>query len=93
MADYQFEIHPKAVWELADAYQWYERQDHHAAKRFETAIDQATVRIMRAPDSFALYLGSTRRVPVKRYPYSIVYTLDEIGILFVAFSHTSREEG
>jgi plasmid stabilization system protein ParE len=58
--------------------------------RFAEAIEEATTRAIALPLAGSRASKNTRRVFVKRFPFSIVYRADEDGIVVFAVAHSSR---
>jgi toxin ParE1/3/4 len=83
--------------ELEEAIHRYEESRPGLGAEFLAAVDAALSRIARFPASgspvpYAADLQA-RRVPVKGFPYHVIYleTLDAIRVL--AFAHTRRRPG
>lgn len=93
-----FRPEPEASAELEDAALWYEAQRQGLGLELVEAIDLALEQIVRWPQ-----IGRrvprlpadlpVRRVPVKRFPYHVVYLHWEGGVRVLAFAHDSREPG
>jgi plasmid stabilization system protein ParE len=66
-------IHPEAEAEYEHAFAWYLDRSPQAARRFETAFDEAIEAVRSYPTTFPLCDDIHRFVLLKRYPYSLVY--------------------
>lgn len=88
-------ISESASEELTDAVRWYEaRRAGLGAELFDAVV--ATVDLIeRQPESgTAAYADpQTRRVLVARFPYQIVYRLDDNEIVILAVAHLKRRPG
>ena len=84
--------------ELLAVVAWYEDKQRGLGGEFFAEIEHTLELIERYPG-----LGApvprvpaergTRRVPVRRFPYSIVYREVETAIQIVAFAHNRRKPG
>lgn len=80
--------------EFAAAVAWYEQQRSGLGADFFESVTEATALIRAQP-----HIGPfdeetrTRRVPVRRFPYQVVYVVSEDEIVIVAVAHTKRRPG
>jgi len=89
---------PEADRELEDAAAWYEGQRLGLGIRFLEAVAATVDRIVRFPATggFVPYVPAelkVRRVPVKGFPYHVVYLEAPDVIRLLAFAHTRRRPG
>jgi mRNA-degrading endonuclease RelE of RelBE toxin-antitoxin system len=89
---YQIELHPEAVLELEDAYQWYEMRSEGLGKRFMTVVNKRMQELSQSPGNYAKKKANHRAVAVDTFPYVIVYEiLKKEKIVFVSYVfHTKR---
>lgn len=87
------EIDPAAVKEAIAAGKWYSQSSLVAAESFLAELDLAIDRIRMYPERYAPYLHGTRRYPLRRFPFSVVYLISVDRIQIVAFAHASRRPG
>lgn len=81
--------------ELAEAVGRYNEQRHGLGHDFLDAIDKVLLRVSSFPKSGAPVPKTpanlpVRRVPVKRFPYHIVYLETPEAIRVLAFAHNRR---
>jgi plasmid stabilization system protein ParE len=77
--------------EAAEAIDWYEDKEAGLGREFREAVETAVESIQSNPLAFPIVQGSRlRRAITHRFPYSIIYSVDENGILIVAVFHMSR---
>ncbi len=91
-------VDPAAEEELRAAVAWYEMQRRGLGARFFTEVGRVLDLILRHPG-----IGSpvprvraeygTRRVPLRRFPYFVVYREQGEEIQVVAVAHASRKPG
>ena len=82
---------PEAEQELEGAYRWYESQRVGLGFEFLLAFDAAIEGIRRRPQSREIVARRTRRVLLRRFPYSVLYAIDAQTILVTAVFHTHRD--
>jgi plasmid stabilization system protein ParE len=93
-----FRPEPEASAELEDAALWYEGQRPGLGLELVQAVDRALEQIAGWPQIGRLVPGlpsdlPARTVPVKRFPYHVVYLPWEGALRILAFAHDSREPG
>ena len=86
-------FHPAVLAEAAAAASWYRERSAKAAAAFEAEIAHAMERIAGAPDRYPPYIDESRRILLRRFPYSIVYRLNTDSIEIVAVAHWRRRPG
>ena len=87
----RIEFHEAAESELAEALGWYEENERGLGTRFRTEIEKSIDRISQFPRSFPVIHGSTiRRALAIRFPYSIIYRIEEDFVLIISVFHSSR---
>lgn len=76
--------------ELDDAFDWYEMEQSGLGRRFLAEIQVALKRITAFPDSCSSISPSLRRCLVRKFPYMLVYGLEEDTVVVVAVAHMHR---
>ena len=89
----RFIYHPDALTEYADAALYYEERLPGLGSDFTAEVDRAVARVLEAPDRWRCLEADVRRYLLARFPYGILYTVEEDYILIVAIMHLSREPG
>ena len=74
-----------------DALLWYAGRSQRAAEGFEAAFEQALQLITDSPYRFAMCNGRHRRFLMRRYPYQVVYRIEEDQPIVIATAHTKRK--
>ncbi len=77
--------------ELHDAFLWYEEKREGLGYDFLKAFTQALERVVVYPEVYMLISDGLRRALVAKYPYGIIYGIEEDTIIIVAVSHLHRE--
>ena len=91
-------VDPAAAEELAAAVALYEERGPGLGGRLFDEVQQALHLIRRHPSVGApvprvAAERGTRRVPLHRFPYAVVYRIRDAEIEVVAFAHGSRKPG
>lgn len=63
------------------------------ARRSRVKIEKAIEQICRAPRTFPQFEGEVRRCLARRFPFTVLYTIESDHILVVALMHCSRKPG
>jgi len=77
--------------ELDDSFLWYDSQLVGLGNEFLDEIDIAVRRIQAYPESCELIEDGLRRCLINRFPYGIIYGIDEDKIIIVAIAHLHRK--
>lgn len=93
MAKLPLEVHPQAVQEAYEAFEYYRQHSIAAADRFLNRLAEARAAIQDFPESWPPYLFGTRSYLVRRYPYAIVYHVGQERIRVIAVAHAHRKPG
>jgi plasmid stabilization system protein ParE len=89
----RYVFHPEALAEYSEAVQYYAEQRSEVAQMFINAIEDAVYRIRESPTRWAIVNEDVRRCLTRKFPYSILYTIEQDYILILAVTHCSREPG
>lgn len=89
----RYVFHPDALTEYADAVRYYTEQRTEIAQAFINAIEDAVYRIRESPTSYTAIDEDVRRCMTRKFPYGILYTIEQDYILILAVMHCSREPG
>ena len=89
----RYVFHPEALSEYAEAVQYYMEQGIEIAQAFINAIEDAVYRIRESPTRYVSVDSEVRRCMARRFPYAILYTIEQDYILILAVMHCSRKPG
>lgn len=79
--------------ELDEAISWYADQAPGLGDAFLLETLKALKLIEQFPKAWHPLTPEIRRCRLKRFPYSVVYTLEATGILVLAVAHQHRKPG
>ena len=84
-------FHPEAAAEFADATRWYaERASPAIARQFSAEIERTTSLVQLNPVLGSVWNGLARRMPVRRFPYLVIYRVAGADIQIIAIAHQRR---
>jgi len=83
----------EAIEEAEAAARGYAARSTTAASGFADEIDAAIAAIAQDPEAWPSYDRGTRHYLLRRYPFSVVYRIEETRILVVAVAHGHRRPG
>ncbi|MFZ0815707.1 MAG: type II toxin-antitoxin system RelE/ParE family toxin [Candidatus Sulfotelmatobacter sp.] len=72
----EYRLHPLAWQEVEEADSWYLSHSYHVSVEFLSVLYAAVEDISLAPQRWPEYLYGTRRLVIRRFPFSIVYLHD-----------------
>lgn len=88
-------LDPRASAELDEAAEWYERRRAGLGRELVGEVRASVRTVSRSPRTGSLIDGldpalDVRRVPVRRFPYQIVYLTRPDDIVVIAVAHDRR---
>jgi plasmid stabilization system protein ParE len=89
----RYVFHPEALTEYAEAVQYYIEKRVEVAQAFIDAVEDAVYRIKESPTRYIMIDEDVRRCMTRKFPYGILYTIEQDYILILAVMHCSREPG
>ncbi len=84
-------FHPLAEQELLDAVSYYEEQETGLGLEYLGEVEHAVNFLVRYPEAGSKVSGSTRRLTLPKFPYSLLYRLMEEQIRVLAVAHHKRK--
>lgn len=72
---------------------FYEERTARLGADFTAEVESAIQSILQAPDRWRCLEDDVRRYLVRRFPYGILYTIEQDYVLILALMHLSREPG
>jgi plasmid stabilization system protein ParE len=83
-------IKEEAVIEIEDAFIWYEKEKVGLGQEFVVALEENYEKIIANPFLYQIGYKNFRIAVMQRFPYKIVYRIDEDTVVVFAVFHTSR---
>ncbi|MBP6686286.1 MAG: type II toxin-antitoxin system RelE/ParE family toxin [Lacibacter sp.] len=79
------------VWiDVESAIDWYNHEVTGLGQRFFQSFEQAKIKIVANPYHNSFVTKQVRRCPVKKFPYSVLYVVEEDTIYVLAVIHRRR---
>ena len=89
-----YRLHPEAYREIDEAAAFYKERQPGLEKRFLDALQDSIARIQRNPLLYRRVEGEVRKCRLLRFPYGVIYRLDEKDSLeILAVMHLRRHPG
>lgn len=76
--------------ELREATKWYAQRSRRAAEHFVHAYKHARELIQGEPERWAEIEPGIRRVLLQKYPYSLLYAIEDDTAVVLAVKHHKR---
>lgn len=83
-------IRPEAEDDLKEAFSWYEDKRIGLGYDFLLQVDAGLNFIARNPNIHPVEYKGTRKHIIKRFPYKIIYIIEEEHIIVIAVTHGKR---
>ena len=88
-----FSFHPAAEQELNDAVDYYNGCRNGLGLQFAKEIYAAIRNILMFPRAWIPLSQNTRRYLVNRFPYGVIYQIEDEQIVIIAVMHLNRKPG
>jgi plasmid stabilization system protein ParE len=80
-----------ATQELEDAVRFYELEYAGLGRRFKEEVKKATLRVAEYPKAWSIERGEVRKCLLHRFPYKLLYSVEEDHVLVIAIAHQHRK--
>jgi toxin ParE1/3/4 len=87
----KYSFHHSAKDELKDSIDYFEDIKSGLGKRFLREVYSSIKRIQFSPNSWPKFTKNTRRCFTNKFPYSIIYFIEDNEIIIVAIMHQKRK--
>ena len=77
--------------ELEDAVRYYELEYSGLGHRFKEEVKKAALRIAEYPQAWSIERGEVRKCLLHKFPYKLMYSVEEGHILVIAVAHQHRK--
>ncbi|MES0490386.1 MAG: type II toxin-antitoxin system RelE/ParE family toxin [Leptospirales bacterium] len=84
-------IHELAALELNEAVEWYELQSVGLGLRYKKSIYAQVNKIKNNPKWFLMEEENIFKAYIPKFPYKILYSIEETTIIIWAIAHLHRE--
>jgi plasmid stabilization system protein ParE len=87
----RYSFHPDARVDFREATKYYVEKSPSLGAAFYSEVEEAIQRIAENPVLYRVIDEDVRRCLTKRFPYAVLYTIEDNYILILAIMHCSRE--
>lgn len=77
--------------ELDAAVRYYELEYSGLGRRFREEVKKAALRIAEYPQAWSTERGEIRKCLLHKFPYKLLYSVEEDHILVIAVAHQHRK--
>ena len=86
----KIEVLPEAKIELDEAIEYYELQVKGLGTTFRSVAKSTIKRISTFPTAWSVVRPDIRKCIMHKFPYSVLYSIEENSILIIAIAHQHR---
>ncbi|MDH4245310.1 MAG: type II toxin-antitoxin system RelE/ParE family toxin [Nitrospira sp.] len=80
-----------ATRELEDAVRFYELEYVGLGRRFKEEVRKTALRVAEYPKAWTIERGEVRKCLLHKFPYKLMYSVEEDHILVIAVAHQHRK--
>lgn len=84
-------VNPEAEVDLDEAKAWYDAQRLGLGDELLNCVSEVFDRLRRTPRLYGKVFQELRLALVRRFPYAVIYRIDDDQITVVAVYHTRRD--
>ena len=77
--------------ELYDAQEYYEKEQNNLGSTFKSVILSSLNHIIDFPEMYAKVKSDIRKCVIHKFPYNILYSIEDNHILIIALAHQHRK--
>jgi plasmid stabilization system protein ParE len=81
---------PKPGKELFEAIQYYESESRGLGAAFLSTVNEGIDQLLEFPESAPILYAKVRRKPLRRFPYSLLYSLRKEHVRILAVMNQKR---
>lgn len=85
---YELEIKEEAVFDIKEAYLYYEEQRKGLGNRFLDTLDSHMERVQKNPQHYQVKRKPYREALIKDFPYLIIYEIENTKVIVYAVFNT-----
>jgi toxin ParE1/3/4 len=85
-----FSFHPEAEEEFKAAIDYYEAREPGLGYDFSAEVFTAIQNILHIPGAWPAIAEDVRRCLINRFPYGVLYSIEQSGIFVLAVMHLRR---
>ncbi len=86
-------FHPDIQQEVLASYEWYQNQAAGLGEDFLTELETGYEAIIELPATWPNFQQGFRRFLLSKFPFSVIYRVNQETVYVVAVMHNSRKPG
>lgn len=88
---FSIEIQIEAIWEIQDAFNWYEEQREGLGHEFLAEIETCYQKLSKDPEHYSYINEIFRRIRTNRFLYLLIYEIDDSRVIINSVRHAKRK--
>lgn len=84
-------LQSEAILDIQEAFEWYEKQKAGLGFELIEEIENGYEKLGKHPLHYTAINDKFRRIKINRFPYLIVFEIEENNIIITQLKHTSRK--
>ena len=88
---YALVVQSEAVIDIQEAFEWYEMKQEGLGFNFIEEVENGFEKISIHPQYYTSITADFRRYKIKRFPYLIVYEIEDDAVVVNSVRHSSRK--
>jgi toxin ParE1/3/4 len=82
---------PEADLDAQSAIQWYDERDRNLGDDFLKKVNECINSLSKDPEQYPVIYQRMRRALLKRFPYEVIYEIENDEIIIYAIFHCARD--
>jgi plasmid stabilization system protein ParE len=88
---YHLVIQAEAILDIQEAFEWYEKQKMGLGYELIKEIEICYEKLSESPEYYTYLNERYRRIKTHRFPYILVYEIEENNVIINSIHHAKRE--
>jgi hypothetical protein len=88
---YSISIQDEAIIDMQETFEWYETQREGLGYEFIKEVENCLSKISLHPEYYIRINDKYRRIKTNRFPYLLVYEIEENKVFIIGVRHESRK--
>lgn len=89
---FEIVVQSEAILEMQKAFEWYESKAGGKGHEMIEEIEESYKRLSKHPYNYSATNKKYRKIGIKRFPYLIVFEIEEAKVIVVAYRHIRQEK-
>lgn len=89
--NYELVLQSEAIIDIQKAFEWYEHRTSGLGYEFIGEMEDGFERLSKNPQHYSAINRKYRKLRIKRFPYLIVFEIEESKVIINAVRHVSQE--